>query len=196
MHSSIKSCFNILAQLNYLKGMFFIILQPIVQKNTEWHYTTVKLPTLCCPVRMHNDRWFIRQDVPSLPSLTFHLFLTFSFLFLKRQRITQSIFPKLQLLPMLVFRTHCFEEREEKPKTAKCKTDNRNYTSTYRMYSTSIANTSLRVKIGNLSNTKQDMPCCLTSKQWASSNYFVVWGAACSLNTGRNRTSLLQKNGM
>ena len=92
--------------------MFFIILQPIVQKNTEWHYATVKLPALGCPVRMHNDRWFIRQDVPSLPSLTFHFFLTLSFLFLKSQRITQSIFPKLQLLSVLVFRSHCFEERE------------------------------------------------------------------------------------
>lgn len=60
------------------------------------------------------------------------------------------------------------------------------------MHNASIANTHVRVKTGNLSNTKQGIQC-LTTQQRASSNNFMVLTAACLLNIGRNPTSSLQE---
>lgn len=71
-------------RLSNLKGMLFIILQPVVQQYTQRHDAAVKFAILGCPVGVNNDCRLIWENVAPFSTLTFQLLLTLTLLFLKK----------------------------------------------------------------------------------------------------------------
>lgn len=66
-----------------LKGVLFVVLQPVVQQHTQRHDAAVKFAILGCPVGVNDDCGLIWENVTPFPTLTLQLLLTLTFLFLK-----------------------------------------------------------------------------------------------------------------
>lgn len=66
-----------------LKGVLFIVLQPVVQQYAQRHDAAVKFAVLGGPVGVNNDCGLIWENVTPFPTLTLQLLLPLTFLFLK-----------------------------------------------------------------------------------------------------------------
>ena len=71
-----------MAVKSYLKRMFFVVFQSVVQQHTQGHDTAVKLAILGCPVGVYEDGGLVREDVAPFSPLALKLFLPLPFLFL------------------------------------------------------------------------------------------------------------------